>query len=159
MKSLRERLYSRAERKVDYLKSLSPAEQQNAIDTPLAGVGTFNPMHPVSNLAGNGGFEIDTLAEVAEAGSAAAAWPGVNVAPADAGAVEGANVNLQGGFAPPSAEASATPPAADETVDADGKPLTKTALQEILKGRGVAYESDANLERLQTLVRENPAQA
>lgn len=153
MRSLQERHEDRARRKVDYLKTLAPNEQQNAIETPLAGIGTLNPLHPVSNLSGNGGFEgggfADHLADLADAGPAAANMEGVNVAPADAMQVAGAS----GWGAPSPAET------ADETVGEDGKPLTKAQLAKLLDERKVAYESDANLERLQTLVRENPAKA
>jgi hypothetical protein len=84
---------------------------------------------------------------------------GVNVAPADALKVEGANPNQQGGWGVNVAPAAASDAASDETVGEDGKPLTKAALAKLLDDRGVAYESDANLDRLQSLVRENPAKA
>ena len=104
MRSLQERHEDRARRKVDYLKTLAPNEQQNAIETPLAGIGTLNPLHPVSNLSGNGGFEgggfADHLAELADAGPAAAEMAGVNVAPAEAMQVDGAN----GWTTPPAAD-------------------------------------------------------
>lgn len=63
------------------------------------------------------------------------------------------------GWNDPWAAPAAPAAPADETVDADGKALTKAALSKLLDDRSVSYESDANLERLQALVRENPAPA
>lgn len=118
-----------------------PSEGYRAADfqETYAGVGIVNPLVAPSALAGNGGGgapenltpeQIEAERQrVAKDQAAAPGWGGT------------------GGNTEP----------ADETVGADGKPLTKAQLAELLTKREVAFESDANLERLQTLVRENPA--
>lgn len=130
----------------------TPTEGFKATDDyPLAGIGIANPfVVPVVGVAGGAlsgnGSNADPAslspADALTAANAAASWG--TGAPAD-----------QSG---PIAEA-APATTADETVDADGKALTKTQLGQILNDRNVAFETDANLTTLQGLVKANPAKA
>lgn len=128
--------------------------------SPFAGIGVPNTtMFPggAQSGMGSGGFDPDSLSP-ADAASAAAGALGASLPPpteAASGAAQAEQDAVQQRAA--DAWGAANPAEADETVDADGKPLTKDALKAILDGRQVSYETDANLPALQSLVKANPA--
>lgn len=130
----------------------SPGWRAADLQETYAGVGIVNPLVAPSALSGQGGngggAPVNLTPEQIEAERQRVA------AEAEAEAQRQAQAP---GWGDNITNANDGKEAKDETVGEDGKPLTKAQLAEILTKREVAFESDANLERLQTLVRENPA--
>lgn len=127
--------------------------------SPFAGIGVLHTaVVPAGAQAGNGAGAYADLSP-GDAASANAATLGTDLpAPTDAASGEAlARQEAEAAKAAEQAAASWGAPVADETVDADGKPLTASALKKLLDGRNVTYETDANVPALQALVKANPA--
>lgn len=134
---------------------------------PYAGIGLVNPFEVPVTQSGNGGGLGEagltnlTPEEIRNAGDEAvqrAASEGWGADPST-GNLNGAAIDAAGGQTGQGDSGNANE-AKDETLGEDGKPLTKEKLKAILDARTppVSYETDANLERLQELVR-GPAPA